>query len=205
MADVRKPEASWLSTEVPRFGLMSASRRTPLYQQGLLLPPNRTNWAAALMLDALPGGLQGEFGSATNPSASAVISTWLFVAVRQCESCPDPGLGCCDSYLNLGFTKSTVRLSLTDYNKSPPDCNVECGSCSLRLLLAIEISPPAHAITSPPAPTCAAIDLVRFDHARCIFWDRCVSNRKLLNTYFGDIAVLYLVIPAVMSSSPNGD
>jgi hypothetical protein len=150
-------------------------------------------------------GLQGEFGSATNPSASAVISTWLFVAVRQCESCPDPGLGCCDSYLNLGFTKSTVRLSLTDYNKSPPDCNVECGSCSLRLLLAIEISPPAHAITSPPAPTCAAIDLVRFDHARCIFWDRCVSNRKLLNTYFGDIAVLYLVIPAVMRSSPNGD
>ena len=94
----------------------------------------------------------GPLPKSTNPSASATIFTWLFVAVRQFESCPDRGLDCCDSYLNLGFTKSTVRLSLTDYNESPLDGNVECGCCSPRLLLAIEISPPTHAITSPSAP-----------------------------------------------------
>jgi hypothetical protein len=32
----------------------------------------------------------------TNPSASVIIFAWLFVAVRQFESCPDPGLGCYD-------------------------------------------------------------------------------------------------------------
>src|SRR5947199_10820591 len=49
-------------------------------------------------------------------------------------------------------TKSTVRLSLTDYNESPLDGKLECGCCLQRLLLAIQISPPAHAITSPSAP-----------------------------------------------------
>jgi hypothetical protein len=85
MADIRKPEASWLSTEVPRFGLMSASRRTPLYQQGLLLPPNRTNWAAALMLDALPGGFKESLAQPRIPQhllSSPPGSLWLFASAR---------------------------------------------------------------------------------------------------------------------------